>query len=215
MNSAACIACNGTPRRVRLCGFAVIDPCDVRCYGQLVSGKEYSPGQFGLLIIYVIPGFTALQGLPSPSTVLSANALIGSGGEASLAGFLYITVEAITAGLIVSAVRWLVLDSLHHRTGVRRPSLDFSLLDRNVAAFELLVTGHYWFYQFYANMVVALAWAYCTLGDIRPGRAWIYGLLVGLFFVASRDALKKYYERVGGLLRPRENTSAFSLAGHG
>jgi hypothetical protein len=162
------------------------------------------PANFGLLIVYVIPGFTALQGLPSPSSLPAAKTLISSGGESSLAGFLYVTIEAVTAGLIVSAARWLFLDSLHHRTGVRRPTLDFGSLDRNVAAFELLVTGHYWFYQWYANMLVALVWAYATLADVRPGRGWAYGLLIALFFVASRDALKKYYERVGDLLRPRD-----------
>jgi hypothetical protein len=180
-----------------------------------VSGKETYPSNFGLLIVYVIPGFTALQGLPSPSSLPAAKTLIGSGGESSLAGFLYVTIEAITAGLIVSAARWLILDSLHHRTGVRRPTLDFASLDRNVAAFELLVTGHYWFYQWYANMVVALVWAYATLADVRPGRGWAYGLLIALFFVASRDALKKYYERVGDLLRPRESAVAVSFAVHG
>jgi hypothetical protein len=167
-----------------------------------VSGKGGSPGNFGLLIVYIIPGFTALQGLPSPSTALSAKAFIGSGGEASLAGFLYVTVEAITAGLIVSAVRWLIVDTLHHRTGVRRPLLDFSALDRNVAALELLAQSHYWFFQFYANMVVALVWAYCTVSEVREARGWVYGLLAALFFLASRDALKKYYERTGAVLRP-------------
>jgi hypothetical protein len=180
-----------------------------------VGNKESSPGNFGLLIVYVIPGFTALQGLPSPSSLPAAKTLIGSSGEASLAGFLYVTIEAVTAGLIVSAIRWLILDSLHHRTGVSRPTLDFASLDRNVAAFEFLVTGHYWFYQFYANMVVALIWAYATLGDVRPGRGWGYGLLTALFFVASRDALKKYYQRVADLLRPREIAiaTAFLLVG--
>jgi hypothetical protein len=168
-----------------------------------VSGKETAPGHFGLLIVYVIPGFTALQGLPSASTPLLAKELLGSGSDASLAGFLYGTVAAITAGLIVSAVRWLVLDTLHHRTGLRRPPLDFASLDRNVDAFEFLVQNHYWFYQFYANMVVALAWACATAGDQRRARGWVYGLLMGLFFLASRDALARYYERAGGLLAPR------------
>jgi hypothetical protein len=168
-----------------------------------VSGKESTtPGHFGLLIVYVIPGFTALQGLPSSARPAVAG-LLGPGSDASLAGFLYGSVAAITAGLIVSAVRWLVCDTLHHRTGLRRPAMDFASLDRSVAAFEFLVQSHYWYYQFYANMVVALAWACATAPDARAGRGWVYGLLIALFLLASRDALKKYYERVGGLLRPR------------
>lgn len=181
----------------------LIAPLNRRCYGFPVSVKDTVPGHFGLLIVYVIPGFTALQGLPSASTPLLAKELLGSGTDASLAGFLYGTVAAVTAGLIVSAVRWLVLDTLHHRTGLRRPPLDFASLDRNVAAFEFLVQNHYWYYQFYANMVVALAWACATAGDQRSARGWVYGLLIALFLLASRDALGRYYERVGGLLAPR------------
>src|SRR5262245_28950564 len=184
-------------------GFLRIDRWSARCYGPPVSGKDTVPGHFGLLIVYVIPGFTALQGLPSASAPLLAKDLLGSGTDASLAGFLYGTVAAITAGLIVSAVRWLVIDTLHHRTGLRRPPLDFATLDRNVAAFEFLVQNHYWFYQFYANMVVALAWACATAGDQRAARGWVYGLLIALFLLASRDALKRYYAPAGGLLSPR------------
>ncbi len=196
-------------------GTQPIDPGSCRCYGTPVSSRETSPGNFGLLIVYVIPGFTALGGLPSPATTLSAKALIGTGGEASLAGFLYVTVEAITAGLIVSAVRWLMIDTLHHRTGLRRPLLDFASLDRNVSAFEFLVQSHYWFYQFYANMVVALVWAYFMAGDPRDARGWVYGPLAILFFLASRDALRKYYERAGDLLRPGAGAIEATAAGHG
>jgi hypothetical protein len=169
-----------------------------------VSGKETSPSNFGLLIVCVIPGFTALHGVPSPSGELPMNALAGSGPEATVAGFLYGSVQAITAGLIVSAVRWLVIDTLHHRTGLPRPKLDFSSLDRNIHAFEFLVRNHYWFYQFYANMIIALAWAGATLGDMHGARGWGYGLLALLFFLASRDALRKFYERAEGLLCHRE-----------
>jgi hypothetical protein len=168
-----------------------------------VSGKETIPSQFGLLIVCVIPGFTALHGLPSSSAALPVRELANCGAEATLSGFLYMTVEAITTGLIVSAVRWLVIDTLHHRTGLPRPSFDFASLDRNVRAFEFLVQNHYWYYQFYANMIVALAWASATLGEVQGRRGWGYLLIGSLFFLASRDALRKYYERAQSLLCPK------------
>lgn len=131
--------------------------------------------------------------------------LVGSGAEPTLAGFLYGTVEAITAGLTVSAVRWLAVDTLHYRTGLRPPDWDFALLERNVAAFELLVNVHYRYYKFYANMVVALVCAYGLRGYALGWRGVLYWVLAALFLVASRDALGKYYERAGRLLGGRES----------
>jgi hypothetical protein len=166
-----------------------------------MASQETSVNNFGLLIAYVLPGFTALQGLPYLSdSAAAASELVARAVEPTLAGFLYGTVDAITVGLTVSAVRWLVLDTLHHRTGLRPTSWDFALLEKNVAAFELLVHIHYRYYKFYANMVIALIWAYIFRGYALGWRGLVYLVLVVLFFLASRDALRKYYERAGRLL---------------
>src|SRR5262249_5744664 len=74
----------------------------------------------------------------------------------ALAGFLDATVQAVAAGLTVSTLRWLFLDTLHHRTGISPPAWDFSSLRENVRAFEFLVQIHYWYYKFYGNMALAL-----------------------------------------------------------
>jgi hypothetical protein len=159
-----------------------------------------------LLIAYVLPGFTALQGLP---------ALSGPGGAwgngsgvagPTLPSLLSGTVEAIAVGLTVSTVRWLLIDTLHHRTGLRPPPWDFALLETKVSAFEFLVHIHYRYYKFYANMVVALAWAYASGGYALGWRGSAYWLLAALFLLASRDALRKYYERAGRLLRSRAHS---------
>jgi hypothetical protein len=118
---------------------------------------------------------------------------------------------AIAAGLTVSTVRWLLIDHLHHRTGLRPPRWDFALLEKNVAAFELLLQSHYRYYKFYANMVVALVCAYVSRGDSSGWRGLVYWLLAALFLVASRDALRKYYERAGRLLGPAEEGSVLTI----
>src|SRR5262249_53760002 len=82
------------------------------------------------------------------------------------------------------------------------PAWDFARLEKNVGAFEYLVQVHYRYYKFYANMVVALAWAFAAGGYAQGWRGLVYWLLAGLFLIASRDALRKYYERAGQLLRP-------------
>jgi hypothetical protein len=164
-----------------------------------VASEESSLTNFGLLIAYVLPGFTALRGFPliSPTGVAW-----GTGGDPNptLTAFLSDSVMALAAGLTVSTVRWLVIDTIHHKTGLRLPKRDFALLERNVAAVEYLDLVHYRYYKFYANMVVALVYAYATRDYVLGWRGAIYLPLVVLFFFASRDTLAKFYDRSGRLL---------------
>ena len=166
-----------------------------------MASEETSLTNFGLLIAYVLPGFTALEGFPLISPVRTAWGTAGDPNPA-LTSFLSGTVMAVAAGLTVSTVRWLVLDTLHHRTGLGRPARDFARLETNVAAYEFLGLIHYRYYKFYANMVVALVWAYATRDYVLGWRGLLYWPLAVLFFFASRDALGKYYARTGRLLGP-------------
>lgn len=164
-----------------------------------MAAEENSLTNFGLLIASVLPGFTALQGFP---LVSPAAAAWGTGGDPNpaLTSFLSGTVMAVAAGLTVSTVRWLVIDTIHRKTGVRRPERDFARLERSVAAQEYLDLAHYRYYKFYSNMVVALVYAYATR-DYALGWRGVVDLPVAvLFFVASRDTLAKFYDRTGKLL---------------
>lgn len=176
------------------------------CFKRVITSRgmasEENPlTNFGILIAYVLPGFTALEGFPLISPVRPAWGA-GADPNPSLTVFLSGTVEALAAGLTVSTVRWLLIDTLHHCTGLARPAWDFSRLDKNVAAFEYLVHIHYRYYKFYANMVVALVWAYATREFALGWRGLLYWPLAVLFFFASRDTLRKCYERTWQLLRP-------------
>ena len=98
--------------------------------------------------------------------------------------------------MTVSAVRWAFIDSLHARTGLQIPPLDFSRLGQNVEAFNLLIRIHYEHYQFYANMFVALGFAYLCYRVKLGGMAvwgWADAGFIGLeliFFCTSRDTLR-------------------------
>lgn len=169
---------------------------------RLVASEESSLNNFGLVIAYVLPGFTALQGFP---LLAPAGTAWGTGGDPNppLTAFLSGTVMALAAGLTVSAVRWLVIDRIHLWTGLRLPVRDFARLEQNVAALEYLDLVHYRYYKFYANMVVALVWVYATRDYALGWQGLAYYVpLVTLFFLASRDALTKFYERSGELLGP-------------
>jgi hypothetical protein len=172
--------------------------------------EESSLNNFGIVIAYVLPGFTALQGFPLFSyqgwgTTAWGTAPWGapaSDPNATLTFFLSGTVMALAAGLTVSTARWLIVDRIHHWTGIARPTRDFARLEKNVAAYEFLGLIHYRYYKFYANMVVALIWAYATREYVLGWKGLVCLPLIILFFLASRDSLRKYYERTGSLLGP-------------
>ncbi len=78
--------------------------------------------------------------------------------------------------MVASAVRWTVIDTLHHRTGLPPPHLDFSRLQANLDAFQMAVEHNYRHFQFYANMIVASMF-FSICDQIVNGR-WPNGLLV-------------------------------------
>ena len=122
------------------------------------------------------------------------------------------TLGSAAAGMTVSAVRWAVLDSILHRTGLSRPIWDDSKLSERLPAVEFLVENYYRYYQFYGNTLVAMLFGYGTWRLSGAGSATAFGWIdVGVVFIAvvfvagSRDTLRKYYERATLLLGNRES----------
>jgi hypothetical protein len=120
--------------------------------------------------------------------------------------------------MTVSSIRWLVLDTLHHATGIRQPRWNFSVLQRNYAAFDGAVENHYRYYQCYANMQVAIAAAVLMQWPVWSAlfpneRQAMLALLVieSLFFLASRDALTKYYARTSALLSVTQSERSITM----
>jgi hypothetical protein len=124
-------------------------------------------------------------------------------------GFLYVTLGSIGAGVIVSTLRWAILDRLHHWTGIHEPAWDFSRFPEKVWAFERLVAYHYKYYEFHGNTLVAVVLAYLARWisqGIWPAEldATDLGFLFLGFvlWAGSRDNLQKYYMRAGQLFSP-------------
>lgn len=163
--------------------------------------QEISDTTFGLFIAYLLPGLTALYGLPFGALGPQWQSL-ASDPNLALPQLALILVSALAVGLTVSTVRWLAIDTLHHRTGIRSKNWDFAHLERNVAAFEFLIQIHYRYYKLYSNMVVALVWSFAAGGYALGWKSLAYPALAALFFLGSRDSLRKYYDRAGRLLAP-------------
>jgi hypothetical protein len=169
--------------------------------------KEVPLNDFGLLIAYVLPGFAALWGVSFIYPEVGVWLAVPEAQAPTIAGFLYATVASIAAGMTVSTVRWLLIDTLHHVMGVKQPNWDFGELGSRANAFEVLLDIHYKYYQFHANMLVSLVWVYGTWRSTHAGHLGLIDagafLLAVIFFLGSRDNLQKYYHRSGQLLRAR------------
>jgi len=170
--------------------------------------RDVTPDNFGLLIAYLLPGFVALRALRPLVPEVAVVFDVPAGAGPTVGGFLYGTLASVSAGLVVSAVRWAVVDWVYHRTGIPEPDWNFRKLPANLAAFESHVQDHYRYYQFYANMLVALAAGYAlTLAargwPVHWGRLDIGAVgLLTILVLGSRDSLRKYYRRTEALLSP-------------
>ena len=100
--------------------------------------KDLTTGNFGILIAFVLPGAVALLGVSYFSPAVEAWLDGAASASPTIGGFLYLTLAAVAAGLTASTVRWMVIDTIHHCTGIPRPQWDFSRFDQKVAGYDKL-----------------------------------------------------------------------------
>jgi hypothetical protein len=166
--------------------------------------KDVTAANFGLLIAYVLPGFVLLWGLEPYSETVQTWMGQSSSANAGVGGFLYITVASVGVGQVVSTIRWLMIDRIHHATGIERPNWNFARLSGTVDAFDRLIEDHYRYYQFHANGLIAVTTAAFLIWWAH-GFRWTALLMViavdAVLFAGSRDTLRKYYRRVEEVLR--------------
>ena len=170
--------------------------------------KDVTSNNFGVLIAYLVPGATALWGISLFSPAVRVWFASTPQDAPTISGFLYLTVASLAFGMTVTAIRWACVDLIHSMTGLGAPELDFSALPGKVDAYNLLIEIHYKHFQFYSNMFVATAIAYichrtdlgtlCHIDWIDPG----FVLVEAIFFLTSRDTLRRYYQRTEQLLSP-------------
>ena len=171
--------------------------------------KDVTEKNFGVIIAFLLPGFLFLWGLSYSFDEVATWLVKSSTSDApTIGGFLYATLASLSLGLLISAVRWLLVDHLLHCTGIGGQSMDFSnLKDKDrFAAFQGVVENHYRYYQYYSNTLIAILAAfilYLVFGKAKPSvTIWIVtiSIVVALFF-GSRDALNKYYTRANEILK--------------
>ena len=167
--------------------------------------KEINSNNFGLLIAYLVPGFVALWGIGIVSPTVANWLTVNPDASPTIGGFLFGTIAAVAAGLVVNAIRWHIVDPLHYASGVPRKNWDYSKLPQQMAAFQFLVSNQFRYYECYANMMVAFAF---TSAIWMGSTANISGNVVAVFLCvelvlwnASRRTLKNYHLRIAAFLR--------------
>ena len=164
---------------------------------------EVNERSFGVVIAYIIPGWVLLMGLSYRFASIEQWVSGTVSSSPTIGGFLYSTLASVGLGVLGSTLRWLVIDSLLHRVGVAPPKMRFGQLKNRFEAMTLLVDGHYRYYQFHGNLLVALPIAISmrwlhqgfSLGELVTSL-----LVMALLFVGARDSLLKYYRRTSELL---------------
>ena len=158
--------------------------------------KDLTENNFGVIIAFLLPGFVLLYGLTYSSNEVALWLAKSSDKDSlTVGGFLYATLASLALGLIVSAARWLVIDTVLKWMGVRNPGLKYEKLkDRDtLAAFSAVVANHYRYYQYYANTLIALAGGFVVYLANHNGHAgWkLWAGFSGtaiVLFLGSRDA---------------------------
>jgi hypothetical protein len=164
---------------------------------------------FGLIIAYLLPGFVALWGVSYFSPTVTGWIAASQHDAPTVAGFMYVTLASLAAGVTVSAVRWAIIDHLHHVTGIVPPAWKFTHLEDKLQGYLTLVENHYRFYQYYSNTFIAAAFAFSArLLSEEPAPhpvAATCGFLIleMVLFAGSRDTLNKFYSRTQQLLNSR------------
>lgn len=165
--------------------------------------RDLNGSNFGIVIAWLIPGFVVLWGIGQVNTTVDRWLRGPVDGELTVGGFLYVTLASLSLGLIVSTIRWALIDTMHHRTGLPKPRLEFANLHDRTSAFARIVEDRYRFYQWYSNTAIAIPIA-ATLRLAAGNGSWAFlGLAVTvevILLAGSRDTLKHYYLEIAQLL---------------
>jgi chromate transport protein ChrA len=169
--------------------------------------KDVTDKNFGTIIAFLLPGALLLWGLSLALPDVGDWFLLASAEKGpSVGGFLFSSLAALSLGLLLSAIRWLIIDHIHEWTGIAKPNLKFEKLtdQHTLSAFSGVVENHYRYYQYYANSLIAIIFATIVYFGTNGFPGWVISAIVAFvciaLFLGSRDALSKYYERAGKIL---------------
>ena len=169
---------------------------------------ETTSKQFNLIIAYLIPGFIGLVGLVPLVPIVGHWLQPVNQGDLGFGPPVYAILAAIALGMLFSSIRWMLIDHIHHFTGIKPPKLRLLYLESRLEAFNYIVENKYRYYQHHANGLIALLWAYLPNRILQTSPLLGLGTDLGVLFLCavlfatSRDELARYYADIGQLVGP-------------
>lgn len=156
---------------------------------------------FGALIAFLLPGFVCLYGLSFSVTRLTMF-VAGGSAETESAGFFYTLMVSLSFGLIVSAIRWAIIDkAFEYLFKLKWPkNVHWDRLndEKTLASFQFIVQNHYHYYQYYSNTFVALLIS-ATVYELRKatlGWWWVaIAAVLAILIFGSFSTLSNYFKR--------------------
>jgi len=177
--------------------------------------KDVNSNNFGLVIAYLVPGYVVLIGLGRVSAVIGHWLATSPDASTTISGFMFGTLAAVGAGLIVNAIRWHVVDPLHYASGVPRKIWDYPTLPHQVSTFQYLVDKQFRYYECYANMMVAISLSsaiwFATSASVDLVLVALFIAIQLVLWSASRRTLLNYHSRVAVFLRHHTGRSDGSI----
>ena len=174
-----------------------------------------SEKSFGILIAFVIPGWVILLGLSLHLPTVDGWLTASHENQPAVGGFLFSMLASVTLGMLTSTIRWLILDQVFRRllpANIGEPNFR-ELRDSN-EGLQTLVEGHYRYYQFNANLLVAsaaaavLRWLAFDISIVEMVGAACLWVVVGL---GARNAFDLYHKRVGQLFTTERTISSLII----
>lgn len=125
---------------------------------------------FGLIIAFLLPGLTGLVSLSFWSVSVRRLFQAFLTAEANVGLFLLVVLTALTIGLMITVVRWVVFERWFCRSYRLQPADFASLAEKErLEAYRAAVDEHYRYHQFWGGMTVALLMLYAGwLYSVRP-----------------------------------------------
>lgn len=168
---------------------------------------------FGLIIAFLLPGFLFLYGLSFSAEDVKNFLDATNLRSTSIGAFFLISLGSLATGLLISAVRWLIVDSILGWIGIGNKALDFGQLryEKKRSGFLVIVENHYRYYQYYANSLVSIV-AFSVI-YLCHGNVPTLGVTVGVSFtlvalaLGAADSCRKYHDRAAEILGVKETTT--------
>jgi hypothetical protein len=173
--------------------------------------KDVTSTSFGLVIAFFLPGLAAFYSLCYWSSRVDQLFKTFLTTDSNVSLFLLVIAAAVTMGLQITLVRWLLFEILICRSQKFGPSFFKKLgTDENrLVAFKAVVDEHYRYHQFWGGMCIVIpgfvvgwlreSWNTLTFGQVT----WtiiVFVLCEVLTGCAAYDAYKRYSTRAKEIL---------------